>query len=271
MFCAFFCALMMQDETEERIVRPRYFLHISYDGTNYCGWQFQANGNTVQAEIEKALRRLLRQEKVVTVGCGRTDAGVHAKNFYLHFEAEKEIDDQDMLFFKLNQLLPWDIAVHNILRVADKAHARFDATERTYEYHVHQRRNPFTHLYSKFFPFPLDVEIMNEAAQMLLDYNDFSSFQRTGGGQSTSICYVRRATWERTGHQLKFTISANRFLRNMVRAIVGTHFIIGKGRMTLDEYKTVIESKNRMMAGDSIKAAGLHLVQVKYPFINESI
>lgn len=249
-------------------MQPRYFLRISYDGTNYSGWQQQKNAGSVQAEIESALRRLLRQEKVITVGCGRTDAGVHARKFYLHFDAEKEIEDQAMLLFKLNQLLPWDIAVHEILRVADKAHARFHATERTYEYHVHQQRDPFIHSFSKYYPFPLDVEKMNEAAHMLTGYSDFASFQKTRGGQKTSICVVMNACWQKTGHNLKFTITANRFLRNMVRAIVGTHIDIGRGRMTLNQYREVIESRKRLMAGDSIAAKGLHLVDVKYPFID---
>ncbi|MBL7943937.1 MAG: tRNA pseudouridine(38-40) synthase TruA [Flavobacteriales bacterium] len=253
------------------VVHPRYFLHISYDGTNYSGWQLQPNGNTVQAEVESALRKLLKQKTVVTTGCGRTDAGVHARNFFLHFDATQEIEDIPTLFFRLNQLLPWDIGVNGIVRVADRAHARFDATERTYEYHVHQRRDPFIHTYSKYFPFPLDVEKMKEAAAMLVNYSDFASFQRTGGGQRTSICHLKRAEWQQNGHRLVFTITADRFLRNMVRAIVGTHFDIGRGRMTLNEYVEAIEGKNRTLAGDSIAPQGLHLVDIKYPYPVEQI
>jgi tRNA pseudouridine38-40 synthase len=257
----------MEAQEEQAYTRPRYFLHISYDGTEYSGWQIQPNGNTVQAEIEAALRKLLRQEKVITLGCGRTDTGVHARKFYLHFETDKEIESHKDLFFKLNQLLPWDIAVHDIIRVADRAHARFDATERTYEYHVHQRRDPFIHRFSKYFPFDLDHEKMNEAAGMLLNYTNFASFRKANGGQKTDICDVRAARWERFDHRLVFTITADRFLRNMVRAIVGTHFDIGRGKMTLEEYVKVIESGDRGNAGDSIKACGLHLVDVKYPFL----
>ncbi len=247
-------------------MHPRYFMHLAYDGTRYSGWQLQPNGNTVQAEIEAALRKLLKQEAVVTTGCGRTDTGVHARNFYLHFDAFSEIEDIPMLMFKLNQMLPWDIAVFDVFRVADRAHARFDAIERTYEYHVHQRRDPFIHAYSKYFPFPLDVDKMREAAAMLAGVTDFASFQKTRGGQKTTLCQLMEARWQQDGHRLVFTIRANRFLRNMVRAIVGTHFDIGRGRMTLSEYRDAITGRDRSLTGDSIAPQGLHLVEVAYPW-----
>jgi tRNA pseudouridine38-40 synthase len=251
---------------ENMVLRPRYFMHISYDGTNYHGWQVQPNGNTVQAEIESALRKLLRQNPIITLGCGRTDAGVHARNFYLHLTPRDEIENLGEIFFKLNMMLPWDIAVHAIFRVHDMAHSRFDANERSYEYHIHQRRDPFIQNFSTYYPWLLDVDKMNQAAAILLKYKDFAAFSKTRGGQKTTICDLRKAYWVKNEHKLVFHITANRFLRNMVRAIVGTLIEVGKGRITIEEFETIIQSGDRKIAGDSAKARGLTLTEVKYPY-----
>lgn len=258
------------NETDiEKVRLPRYFMHISYDGGNYNGWQRQLNGHSVQAEIEAALCKLLRQEKVISIGCGRTYAGVHARNFYLHFTAEREIENIDEIFFKLNMMLPFDIGLYKLWKVHDKAHARFDATERSYEYHIHRVRDPFVHRFSTFYPWPLDIELMQKASQKLMQYRDFAAFCKSRGGQKTTLCDLRAAYWEVKGDHLIFHISANRFLRNMVRAIVGTLLDIGRGKITYEEFITIIEEGKRTHAGDSAKAQGLHLTKIKYPYIQD--
>lgn len=256
-----------QAEIQTGHIWPRYFMHISYDGTNYNGWQRQLNGNSIQAEIEGALSKLLRVERVVTIGCGRTDSGVHARNFYLHFTIQNVIENMDDIFFKLNMMLPPDIGLYKLWQVHDHAHARFDATERSYEYHIHRVRDPFVRQYSTFFPWPLDVEIMQKGAAKLLEYTDFASFCKSRGGQKTTLCDLRAAYWEVLPDKLIFHITANRFLRNMVRAIVGTLLDLGRGRITMDEFVEIIEGGKRANAGDSAKPQGLHLTQIKYPYI----
>jgi tRNA pseudouridine38-40 synthase len=253
------------NEKIESAMWQRYFLRISYDGTNYHGWQRQPNGHSVQEEVESALRKLLRQEKVVTVGCGRTDAGVHARDFYLHFNAEKRIENQADFYFKLNMMLPRDIGLYRLWEVDNLAHARFDAIERSYEYHIHQIRDPFVERFSNFYPWPLEVDRMNEAAAVLCEYKDFASFCKTKGGQKTTLCDVRRAEWVKQDYKLIFHITADRFLRNMVRSVVGTLIDVGRGKMRLDDFCTVIETGNRKMAGESVAARGLHLTRIVYP------
>lgn len=257
------------EESEPYDAQPvmwkRYFLHISYDGTNYHGWQRQLNSHSVQEEIESALRKLLRQEKVVSVGCGRTDAGVHARDFYLHFNAENPILDKEEVFFKLNLMLPKDIGLFGLWQVGDLTHARFDATERSYEYHIHQRRDPFVQRFSTFYPWPLDVGRMNEAAALLLSYNDFAAFCKTGGGQKTTLCDLREARWEQDDYRLVFHIRADRFLRNMVRAVVGTLLEVGRGKLSLSEFQAIVEGGKRTQAGESVPAQGLHLTRIRYP------
>lgn len=243
----------------------RYFLHISYDGTNYHGWQRQLNSHSVQEEIEAALRKLLRQEKVVSVGCGRTDAGVHARDFYLHFNAEKTITDKSEILFKLNLMLPKDIGLFGLWQVGNLTHARFDAIERSYEYHIHQRRDPFIQRFSTFYPWALDIDRMNEAAAMLLPYKDFAAFCKSGGGQKTTLCDLREARWEQHDYKLVFHIRADRFLRNMVRAVVGTLLEVGRGKMDLAEFRTIVEGGKRTQAGESVPAQGLHLTRILYP------
>ena len=255
-----------QEITEDaKVIWKRYFLHISYDGTNYHGWQRQLNSHSVQEEIEGALRKLLRQEKVISVGCGRTDTGVHARDFYLHFNAEQPILNKEEILFKLNLMLPKDIGLFGLWQVQNLAHARFNADERSYEYHIHQRRNPFIQRFSTFFPWALDVAKMNEAAALLLNYGDFAAFCKTGGGQKTTLCDLRKAYWVEDDYKLVFHITADRFLRNMVRAIVGTLLQVGKGRMSLEQFVAIIEGGRRTQAGESAPPQGLHLTHIHYP------
>ncbi len=259
------------EQPEEEITREwqkRYFMHISYDGTNYSGWQRQLNSHSIQAEVEAALCKILRQERVPTTGCGRTDAGVHARNFYFHFNTERPIENMKDIYFKLNMMLPQDIGLFKLWEVHDKAHTRFDATERSYEYHIHQVRDPFVKDFSWFCPWPLDVEKMNDAASILMNYRDFASFCKTKGAQKTTFCDVRKAYWVQNGSKLVFHITADRFLRNMVRAIVGTLLDIGKGKMTKEQFAAIIEGHSRTLASESAKARGLHLTEIKYPYID---
>lgn len=254
-----------EEEQEVPVMWKRYFMHISYDGTNYHGWQRQLNSHSVQEEIEMALRKLLRQTRIISVGCGRTDSGVHARQFFLHFNAEKPIEDLEGLFFRLNMMLPKDIGIYKVWQVDNLAHARFDAIERSYEYHLHQVRNPFIDRFSTFFPWELDVDKMNNAAKLLLNYSDFAAFAKTGGGSRTTICDLRRAEWIRFDERLIFYITADRFLRNMVRAIVGTLIDVGRNRITQEEFVGIIEGRSRSKASDSAAGRGLVLTQVIYP------
>ncbi len=260
-----------QIENTEQQLWPRYFMRISYDGTNYHGWQIQPNANTVQAEIEIALRKLLKQEKVITLGCGRTDTGVHARKFYLHFNVENGIADIEEMFFRLSHILPRDIGVHEIFAVKEKSHARFDAYERSYEYHIHQHRNPFMRNYSTYYYWPLELDKMNEAAALMLLTNDFATFCKAGGGQKTTLCDLKKAEWTQVGDQLVFHITANRFLRNMVRAVVGTLVKVGRGQLTVEQFEEVMLSKIRLKEGASMQPQGLHLTDVKYHYINSII
>jgi tRNA pseudouridine38-40 synthase len=256
----------IQEEPIAPVARPRYFMHMAYEGTAYHGWQRQPNAHSVQAEMEAALAKLLRQHPVITTGCGRTDAGVHASCFYLHFDADKEIEDMRAILRKMNMLLPPDIAVYNIFRMPDRAHTRYDAIERTYEYHIHQRRDPFLQFYSRYYPWELDIDQMNAAGAILLNYRDFAAFAKTGGGQKTTICDVRHAMWERRGHRLIFTITADRFLRNMVRAVVGTMMDLGRGKITLEQFENIVREGKRTQAGESVPPRGLTLTRVIYPY-----
>ena len=241
----------------------RYFIDIAYNGTAYCGWQNQPNALAVQEVLEKALSTLLGVEIAVT-GAGRTDAGVHAKQLFAHFDAE-EMEDIQNLLHRLNSFLPKDISVQDIFRVKDDAHARFDAEAREYEYHITLKKNPFVEGLAYLVNNEPDVSKMNEAAQSLLKYQDFQCFSRSKTDVKTYYCTITKAHWERKENLLIFTISANRFLRNMVRAIVGTLLEIGYGKLTLEDFHKIIESKNRSNAGASAPAHGLYLTKVVYP------
>ncbi len=246
-------------------MHPRYFVRIAYDGTRYHGWQRQPNAHSVQAEIEQALSKLLRQSPVVTTGCGRTDSGVHASDFYFHFDADKEIENPADLLFRLNNFIARDIAVYGIWCVPERAHSRFDAIERSYEYHIHNRRIPFVRHYSSFYPYRLDIDRMNEAAQLMIGQRDFAVFCKSGGGQKTTICDLRKAEWVENNGQYVFHITADRFLRNMVRAVVGTLCDVGRGKMSVAEFGQLLSETSRSMSGESVYATGLTLTEVKYP------
>lgn len=241
----------------------RRFIQLSYDGAAYHGWQKQPNARSVQQTLQEALSMLL-QTDIEVVGAGRTDAGVSARMMVAHFETDKACDNEQLVY-KLNKLLPHDIAVQRIWEVPDEMHARFSATSRTYHYYIHTRKDPFVRQYSWLVTFPLDFARMNEAASRLSDFDDFTSFSKVNTDTKTNLCNVTEARWTQEGENTwRFTITANRFLRNMVRAIVGTLIEVGRGRMTVDEFCQVIEQKNRCSAGDSVPGHALFLVDVSY-------
>ncbi|MEJ8763961.1 tRNA pseudouridine(38-40) synthase TruA [Phocaeicola sp. HCN-40430] len=242
----------------------RYFIYLSYDGTNYHGWQIQPNGISVQEVLMKALSTFLRKP-IEVVGAGRTDAGVHARLMVAHFDFDAELDCATVVD-KLNRLLPPDVAVHRVCRVKSDAHARFDATYRTYKYYITTCKDPFNRAFSWRVFQKLDFEKMNEAAQVLFDYIDFTSFSKLHTDVKTNNCKMMYARWEQIGeHDWVFTIQADRFLRNMVRAVVGTLVEVGKGKLTVEGFRKVIEEKNRCSAGTSVPGNALFLVDVGYP------
>lgn len=242
----------------------RYFIHLAYNGANYCGWQTQPELPTVQLTLEQALTTLLRHPTAI-VGCGRTDTGVHASDFYAHFNATDEVDTRQ-LTFKLNSFLPDDIAIYEIFAVRDNAHARFDATARTYQYHVSDRRLPFKQgLYSRIYYRP-NLELMNQGANLLMEYEDFTSFAKLHTQVKTNICHLNLAQWEEREDEWVFTIRSNRFLRNMVRSVTGTLLDVGRGKLSLDGLRQIIERKDRCAAGVSMPPQGLFLTRVEYPF-----
>lgn len=246
----------------------RYFLEIAYDGTSYHGWQVQHNAVSVQQRLNEALAKILRRP-VETVGAGRTDTGVHAKQLYVHVDVEAgHIPDADRFLHALNALLPFDIAARRLLPVQQDAHARFDAVERSYEYHIHFGKDPFSINKSwQLRDYP-DVQRMNEAASFLLGKQDFGCFSKSNTQVFTNICTVKRAEWVDVQGRLIFHVSADRFLRNMVRAIVGTLLDIGLKNKEASSILDVIQSQDRAKAGTSVPAHGLYLTKVIYPYIS---
>ena len=249
----------------------RFFITLSYDGTRYHGWQIQPNGDSVQERLQDALSTLLRQP-IEVVGAGRTDAGVHARMMVAHFDWEGNppapcplpLAPIDMAY-KLNKLLPQDIAVQDIRPVPPDMHARFSATSRTYHYFIHTHKDPFLHTYSWQVPYKLDFERMNAAAKVLLEYKDFTSFSKVNTDTKTNLCDLRDAHWDELAPgQWRFTITANRFLRNMVRAIVGTLVEVGRGRISIEDLRRIIEAKDRCSAGESVPGKALFLVDIQY-------
>ena len=256
-----------------QIFMERYFLYFAYNGKNYCGWQIQPNGISVQAKMEESLSLLLRTPIRITGG-GRTDAGVHATQMVAHFDSPKNRRETVGLTDKLNRILPADMRVIAIVPVKANAHARFDALSRTYRYFITHEKNPFYHelLYRQVHP--LDYDLMNEASQILLEYTDFTSFSKLHTQVKTNNCQIIKAVWTRETEEVSiFTIQADRFLRNMVRAIVGTLLEVGKGKLSLEGFRQVIECKDRGKAGTSVPAHALFLTHIEYPselFENES-
>lgn len=242
----------------------RYFIHLAYNGKNYCGWQIQPNAPSVQETIEKSLSTLLRQ-KTEIVGAGRTDTGVHASGMVAHFDSEQPIADLTELTERLNRILPRDIAIHSIRQVADDLHARFSACTRTYQYFITPLKDVYRGEMLFKYHGTLDFNRMNEAAATLFEYEDFTSFSKLHTDVKTNNCRIEHARWEQEKDTWVFTIKADRFLRNMVRAIVGTLLDVGRGKLTVDEFRKVIESKDRGRAGSSAPAHALFLVAVDYP------
>lgn len=240
----------------------RHFIELCFDGSAYCGWQLQPGSPSVQESLETALRFKASFNGHVT-GCGRTDTGVHARQFYAHFDLDKEFD-ANKLVNQLNSFLPQNITVLRIFSVNSSAHARFDALARTYVYHIETQKNPFTFNYSWYQHNKPDVELMNQAAAMLTRYSDFTSFSKLHTDVKTNNCSVSEALWTAEGSQLIFTIRADRFLRNMVRAIVGTLVDVGRRKITPEAFRLIIESKNRQKAGMSAPANALFLQKVEY-------
>lgn len=242
----------------------RYFIYLSYDGAAYHGWQVQPNAVTVQQQIEEALSTLMRVP-IQVVGAGRTDAGVNAALMVAHVDFSSEVDAAHMVY-KLNRLLPPDIAVSDLRRVRDDAHARFDAVSRRYNYRVVTAKHPFARKYACRVQPDIDFEAMNEAAAVLSEYTDFTSFSKLHTDVKTNNCKVTHAVWRKVSPvEWVFEIEADRFLRNMVRAIVGTLLMVGRHKLSLEGFRAVIENKERASAGDSAMGEALFLVDVKYP------
>jgi len=248
----------------------RLFVQLSYDGSPFCGWQSQPNGESVQSNLERALTYALGHV-ISVVGAGRTDAGVNARGYIAHFDTHSSIEKPAQTIHKINAILPRKICVHALYSVDDAAHARFDATSRTYRYYIHTSKDPFA-TYSYQFTFPLDFEAMNEAASHFLGIHDFSSLEKKGGDNTTSICNVTRAVWSKVDEcHYVFTVTSDRFLRNMVRAMVGTLLEVGRGKRPASWTKELLDEKDRCLAGQSVPAQGLFLDEITYPYILNKI
>lgn len=244
----------------------RYFIQFSYNGTQYHGWQSQPNANAVQSTLTTAINTLL-DTNVVLVGAGRTDTGVHARTMFAHFDIDKTIDN-DQIVHKLNSFLPSDIVVFQFHLVHSDAHARFDAKKRTYQYHINTFKNAFSDHLSWYYHKNLDIDLMNEAAKILFNHIDFESFSKTNTDVNTYNCTIYEAHWKKQNNELVFTISADRFLRNMVRAIVGTLVYVGLHKISLEDFNNIIIGKKRANAGFSVPACGLYLTEIEYEYIS---
>lgn len=249
----------------------RYFIELAYKGTAYHGWQIQPNAIAVQEVLNNALKIVLRQD-LETLGCGRTDSGVHASQFYAHFDIALTFSpaEKEKFIRSVNSLLPYDISVSQLIDVDNNAHARFDATLRAYQYHLHFKKDPFKTDTSWLIRDELDLLAMQEAAGIIKQYQDFGAFCKSNADNFTNICYIQKSEWEIIPNGLIYHVSANRFLRNMVRAIVGTLVDVGKGKIKAQAVHQIIKSQNRSSAGASVPACGLLLTEVKYPYINTS-
>lgn len=243
----------------------RYFMFLSFEGTNYHGWQIQPGATTVQQTVEHAIGLILG-EKISVTGAGRTDAGVHAAMYCIHFDSRRDDIDRDKkLIYRLNSFLPKDIAVKSVMKVISGASARFSATSRTYKYFILKTKDPFCERWGWHINHCLDIPLMNAACGILKEYTDFTSFSKLHSDAKTNNCNITSAQWTEAGEQIIFTITSNRFLRNMVRAITGTMVDLGLGKTDIDVFKTIIESKDRCKAGRSAPARGLFLTGIEYP------
>ena len=243
----------------------RYFIKLAYNGTNYHGWQVQPNASSVQETLNKALSIILNEE-INIMGAGRTDTGVHAKEMFAHFDYAPTLEI-DSVLHKLNSYLPKDIVIYDIIPVHNEAHARFDAKKRTYNYYITSVKDVFSQEECWYYHQNLDVELMNQAAKILLNHTDFQCFSKVNTDVNTFNCTISEAHWTQENNQLIFTISADRFLRNMVRAIVGTLVNVGLQKITLSEFNSIIENKNRNEAGFSVPAQGLFLTKIDYDYL----
>lgn len=242
----------------------RYFVELSYDGTRFHGWQIQKNAKTIQQCLNEALSMVTRRE-ISTIGCGRTDTGVHARKFYAHLDCDLPLSDPEGLTYHCNRVLPPDIAIHRIFAVQPDDHSRFSALSRTYEYLITTKKDPFAVNRQLELREKLNLQAMNVAGKLLLDYEDFTSFSKTNSDTETNLCQMHHAFWEDTASGYRFEIKANRFLRNMVRALVGTMLETGRDRLTHDNFRQIIEARDRTSAGFSVPAHGLYLIDVEYP------
>ncbi|NQY67415.1 MAG: tRNA pseudouridine(38-40) synthase TruA [Flavobacteriales bacterium] len=244
----------------------RFFLEISYDGTLFHGWQIQNNADTVQGEVNRVLS-VLCEESISVMGCGRTDTGVHATQYFCHFDSVKEMNSENHLH-RINKMFPANIAALSLREVGNDAHARFDADSRTYEYHIHKEKSPFLVNRSYQLNAEFDIDLMNKGAALLLYYENFECFSKVHTQVNNFNCNISKAIWEERKEGIVFTITANRFLRNMVRAIVGSLVDLGKERISIEDLIKIIESQNRSNAGMSAPAHALYLSSVTYPYIN---
>ena len=242
----------------------RYFLELAYDGTDYHGWQTQPNARTVQEVLDKCLTTILRQP-IETVGSGRTDTGVHAAQQFVHFDLIQALPEDDALCYRLNRLLPPDISATKLYPVGAEAHARFDASARTYEYRITQQKNPFLQRYAHYLSRPVNLDLLNEAAAHLLAFEDFTTFSKVKGDTLHYRCRMQAVYWKQTEYGLCFTIRANRFLRGMVRLVVGTLLDVGSGKIPPTAFKNILAAQDRRQASGAAPAAGLFLTQVTYP------
>lgn len=246
------------------VLKQRYFIELAYNGTRFHGWQIQPNAQSVQGLLEHALGTICR-EKISVTGAGRTDAGVHASYFVAHFDSENIPLDHSDFTYKVNSFLGPDLVIFRISKVGSETHARFSAISRTYHYYITMQKDPFAQETAWYFKRELDVYQMNVACAVLFDYIDFTSFSRLHTDVKTNNCTIYYARWSQKGNQLVFTIKADRFLRNMVRAIVGTLVEVGQGKLSIDGFRKIIEAKDRGAAGASVPSEGLFLANIAYP------
>ncbi len=244
----------------------RYFIHLAYKGTNYHGWQIQPNADSIQERLQEAFS-ILHKEQIKITGCGRTDTGVHARNFYAHYDTTvNRIDSPENFIYKINKLIPSDIVVYGIYKMSNKAHSRFDALSRTYKYYISKSKDVFFSEFCWQQNLNLNLDRMNQASKILMDYKDFTSFSKLHTDVKTNICHIQYAKWEQDKNMFIFTIRSDRFLRNMVRAVVGTLIEVGMEKITIDGFCEIIEKKDRSSAGMSVPAYGLFLVDIEYPY-----